>query len=173
MEYKQKLFVRFIFVIFAIIFYNFLFYEIFKPLTIYGSYLFLLIFESGIKLVGDSLIISGGAFEFIHACIASSAYFLLFILLISTKNIKLMKGIKLFFIGSLLILLMNIFRIDILILSSVKFGKVWFDAIHMIFWKFLSTLYVAFVWIFLVKKFKIKTIPIYSDIKYLINKIKK
>ena len=84
-----------------------------------------------------------------------------------------MKGIKLFFIGSLLILLMNIFRIDILILSSVKFGKVWFDAIHMIFWKFLSTLYVAFVWIFLVKKFKIKTIPIYSDIKYLINKIKK
>ncbi|MBT4334246.1 pacearchaeosortase [archaeon] len=171
MEYRQKLFVRFIIAILAVIFYNFLFYEILKPFTIYGSYLFLLIFESGIKLAENSLIVSGHTFNFIHACIAGSAYFLLFILLISTKDIKLIDGIKLFFVGSSLILLMNIIRIDILIISSIKFGKVWFDAIHLIFWKFLSTIYVAFVWISLVKKFKIKTIPIYSDIIYLITRI--
>jgi len=167
MEYERKLGIRLFLAVFAMIFYNIIFYESLKPLTIWGSFFSLSLFESGLS-IGTSTISAGiQSFEFVHACIASSAYFLLFILIISTKDIRFIKGINMMLLGSLLILLMNIFRIDLLILASLKFGKVWFDAIHMIFWKFLSTIYVAMVWIFLIWKFKVRNIPGYSDIKEL------
>jgi hypothetical protein len=65
---------------------------------------------------------------------------------------------------------MNILRIDLLIAAFVSLGKEWFDTIHLVFWKFVSGVYVALVWIFLSKKYKIRSIPIYTDIKYLYNK---
>ncbi|MBT3395152.1 pacearchaeosortase [archaeon] len=167
MEYERKLVFRLVLAIFAMIFYNVIFYESFRPLTIWGSYFSLSLFESGLNVGANTISAGMQSFEFVHACIASSAYFLLFILIISTKDIRFIKGMNMMLLGSLLILLMNIFRIDLLILASLKFGKIWFDAIHMIFWRFISTIYVALVWIFLVWKFKIRNIPGYSDIKEL------
>jgi exosortase/archaeosortase family protein len=172
MKYEKKLIVRLSFALIAILFYNIIFYESVKPLTIFGSYFFLSLFDTGLTMTKTAIISGTHTFEFIRACIASSAYFLLFILIISTKDIRFVKSINMILVGSLLILLMNIFRIDLLMLASLKFGKEWFDVIHLIFWKFLSTIYVAAVWIFLVWKFKIKTIPIYSDVKELINHLK-
>lgn len=75
-----------------------------------------------------------------------------------------------FLSGSLLILIMNISRILILIFVLIEFRTNYFEAIHMVFWKLISGVYVAFVWIFLVLVFKIKSIPIYSDLKELYKK---
>ena len=66
---------------------------------------------------------------------------------------------------------MNILRIDLLIFVLLEFGSDLFDKIHLVFWNFISGLYVAFVWIFLVKKFKVKSIPVVSDVKELYKRI--
>ena len=106
-------------------------------------------------------------FHFIEACIATYAYYLIILLTLLTKEITLKTRIKIILIGSGLILLMNIIRIFILITITMNYGLYWFDIIHLAFWKFLSGIYVALVWILLVKIYKIKSIPIYDDIKYL------
>ena len=75
-----------------------------------------------------------------------------------------------FFLGSLLILAMNLLRIIILIVLDIEFGKDYFDAVHLLFWNFVSGIYIALVWIFLVKKFKVSMVPYYSDLKYFFDK---
>ena len=47
-----------------------------------------------------------------------------------------------------------------------------FDLMHMLFWYLFSTLIVVFVWFFTVKIFKIREIPVYDDVKYLLRNIK-
>ena len=72
-----------------------------------------------------------------------------------------------FLVGSFLILVANIIRIDILAYLLVKNNVNLFLTLHMLTWKLLSGIYVAFVWIFLVKKYDVKGIPLISDFKYL------
>src|SRR3989338_5404729 len=55
----------------------------------------------------------------------------------------------------------------------IKYGLNYFDMIHLFFWTFVASTYVALIWIFLTRKMKIKSIPAYSDIKYLYEKAKK
>jgi|TARA_Y100000310_G_C20607932_1_gene776503 exosortase/archaeosortase family protein len=98
--------------------------------------------------------------------VAGAAYYLLFVLMIGIKQLNWKKGLKMFFVGSLLILAMNVLRIVILIIISEELGKNYFDAVHLLFWTLVSGVYIAFVWIFLVKKFKVDKIPFYSDLKY-------
>ena len=75
-----------------------------------------------------------------------------------------------FLSGSFLILLMNVIRVDALLYILVECGENWFKKIHIFFWHFVSSIYVAAVWIFLSYKFKVKSIPIYSDFKFLLEK---
>ena len=122
-------------------------------------------------MINNSIFISGIVINIIPACIAGIAYALLLFLIIFTKGISLKKSVRMFLFGSLLILLMNILRIDLLIFVLLEFGSDLFDKIHLVFWNFISGLYVAFVWIFLVKKFKVKSIPVVSDVKELYKRI--
>ena len=64
-------------------------------------------------------------------------------------------------------------RIVVLILVLYYAGQNWFDLIHLVFWRFVAGFYVALVWIFLVNKFKVKSIPVYSDVKELLESIKR
>lgn len=142
-------------------------YLLLLPLTKVLSFIFLRLIDNSAVILDNSIIFGGKSFNLIPACVALPAYYLLFFLTLTTKDLNFKVSYKLFFIGSLLILVMNIIRIDFLILAFVGFGKAWFDYIHLFFWKFVSGLYVAIVWIFLTKKYKIISIPIYSDFKYL------
>ena len=164
MKYVYNLLLRIIFCFIPLPFLSL----ILTPITLYISYLTLLPFNP--NLVKDSIIINGIPFQFIEACIATYAYYLIILLTLLTKDIKLLTRIKIILLGSLLILIMNVFRIFILIYLVMNSGFYWFDLVHMIFWKFVSGVYVALVWIFLVKVFKIHSIPIYDDIKYLFAK---
>jgi len=158
--------------IFAIIVPYQIFYPMLFPITVYISLFLLRISGFSPLLIQDTVIMGETIVTFIPACIAASAYYLLFILILLTKDLSFKTALKLFIYGSLLILAMNIIRIYIAILVLLKLGVNYFDAIHLFFWYGISSLYVALVWIFLTKVLKIKTIPIYSDVVYLYKKIK-
>ncbi|MBI5803337.1 pacearchaeosortase [Candidatus Pacearchaeota archaeon] len=149
----------------------FIFYYVFTPLTIYPiSFIFSLFFDT--YLVGNTLIMKSVSIEFIKACIAGSAYYLLLILILSTPKIEVKKRISMIFIAFLSLLVVNLIRISLLILIFLN-GYDFFDITHKFFWYFMSTVFVVVIWFAEVKYFKIKEIPVYSDLKYLYEKIRK
>ena len=166
MKYYGNLSLRLVAALLILIFYK-IFYFIFIPLTLWLSYFTLKIFYNPV-IQESSIFIEGKQLIFVPACAALSAYILLALLILFTKNIEFKKGVKLFFIGGLLILIMNLIRIDLLIIVLIEKGVNYFETLHLFFWKIVSSIYVALVWIFLVYKFKIKEIPVYSDAKALI-----
>ena len=141
-----------------------IFYFIFTPLTIYPTYIISNIFLNS-TLIENALIIDGTIFRFIPACIAASAYLLLAILILTTKDIDIKKCLKLFVIGALLILIANILRLEFLIYLYRNFSIQLFNTIHLFIWKILASIYVVLVWILLTKYYKIKEIPVYSVLK--------
>ena len=141
--------------------------------TMYASYFPIKLLGYDISINGDLIEIGEHTLRFVAACTATSAYYLLTILILLTKDIKLRRGIKMLVTGALLILLMNVVRIDILLIALMEKGINMFESLHIIFWEFVSSLYVVGVWIFLIRKFKVKTIPAVSDIKELYKKTRR
>ena len=165
------LFTRYLILVLVAIPNLWLFYTIFTPLTIYPLYgIFSIFFNASLN---GNLITLGGCFpiEIIRACVAGSAYYLLLILNLSTPGIKFTKRMSMIGTSFLALLLLNILRIFVLGLMFVSSSSL-FEAVHLLFWYAGSTIFVVGIWFIEVKSFKIKQIPIYSDIKFLINKIK-
>ncbi len=171
MKYIPSLITRYLLALFLMIFGLNIIYFIISPLTFKLSY-YSLFYYSPILSSENSFIIENNKLNFIPACTAASAYLLLALLVLTTE-LKLKKSIKTFLLGSLLILIANIIRIDILIITLIEYGSKAFETVHLFFWKILSTIYVVLLWIFLTKYFKIKEIPIYTDFKNILNIYKK
>lgn len=142
------------------------FYIIFKPLTIWPTY-FILHFFYNLQVLGSSLIFSSATIEIIDACIAGSAFFLLLALNLITREIKLVKRIYLFIFQAACLLVLNILRLVIIIPLFLQQNPI-FDLTHQAFWYVLSIVFVFLIWILGIKIFKIKSIPVYSDIKWLL-----
>jgi exosortase/archaeosortase family protein len=168
MNKYQDIFLRYILIILVALPNLYIFYLIFTPLTLYPLYfLFNLFIKTSLE--NNILFINGFAIEIIKACVAGSAYYLLFILNMSVPNIKLRKRAQMIIYSFALFLFLNILRI--IILSLVLFsGSSYFDITHKFFWYFVSTLLVVLIWFAEVKIFNIKDIPIYSDLKFLFKK---
>ncbi len=147
-----------------------LFYLIFTPLTIYPVYFLLSLFFEP-SLIKNIILIGEFPIELIPACIAGSAYYLLLILNLSTPKIKIQKRIKMILFSFTFLLILNILRIFLLSLVFIS-GNSFFDIAHKLFWYLGSTVFVVGIWFIEVKLFKIKKIPIYSDIKFLYKKTK-
>lgn len=158
-------------IVLLIIPFNIFYWLLLKP-TLYLSYLPLLLKYEDIAIGYDYLLINNNLLRFTMACVATAAYYLFTLLLLLTKDIGFIRLIKMLFSGILLILLFNIARIDLLIIVYLVYGINWFNNLHLFFWKFLSTIVVVLIWIYLCSKFKIKNIPAYSDLKFLIGKLK-
>jgi len=173
MKYEKRLIIRILIAVILALLFKF-YYIIFTPITlgIVGFFLKLFGYNAIMDFSLKKIIIGYNSLDFVEACIAGSAYFLFSLLVLFTKNLGLRKSLKLIGYGVLLIFSMNVLRIIILIIILLEMGKNWFDLIHLIFWWFVAGIYIAIVWIFLTKKFKIKTIPVYSDIKALLKKRK-
>ncbi len=139
------------------------FYIVFSWWTIKLSYLLMNLFHGAIYAGGNIIVVGKNVIELIPACVAASAYLLLALLILFTRGISLKKGLMLFLIGSVLILVANVIRIEILTALLLNNGVNYFEALHLFFWKILSSVYVAAVWIFLCWWFQIKEIPVYSD----------
>ena len=156
---------------FILLFLEQVFYPLLHFFTFYSSGGLLDLFynvESGTNtlLENDRLI------AMISQCAAVLAYILLGILILLTRDIGFFRGLKIFFFGGLLIFIFNMLRIDFLVFILIEYGGDYFNAIHIVLWKFLSGLYVGFVWIFLSYKFKVKGIPLVSDVIFLYKNIK-
>ncbi len=169
MEKVKDLIIRYIILLLISIPNVKLFYFLFSFLTTYSVF-FILSFFSNPILEGTTIIINSFKIELIDACIAGSAYFLLFALNILTP-IKLKKRIF-----SLLFLFSSFFVINVvrIILFSFFLLKVFslYKTLHLIFWYLLSSFIVACLWFLNIKIFGIKEIPFYSDAKFLIRVIK-
>jgi len=109
--------------------------------------------------------------EFVDACTATSAYILLIILILLTPKINLKKRIKILATGIISLILLNILRISFSAYLLLNFSKDTFEATHLIFWKILSTIFVAGLIILIWKIFKIKQIPVYDEYKELKSKL--
>jgi len=141
-----------------------LFYKIFLPLTIFPASLLLSLFYEVFTL-GNIIFVAGTKIEIINACVAGSAYYLLLILNLTTD----MKAKKRFFsilFSLLALLILNLLRILILSIFYLK-NLPFFDFSHTLSWYVLSIAFVVGIWFLTVWLFKIKNIPVYSDIKFL------
>jgi len=172
MKYIRNLIIRVIIASIIILIPFNIFYFLFSDITLYGSLPILKLIGYSFYVEGYSLVIEDKILDFVPACVATSAYSLLALLILLSKNMKLKKGILMFISGALLILIMNIIRIDLQLYILLEFGKNYFDKVHLFFWHIVSSVYVAGVWIYLTYKFKLKSIPVYSDLKYLLEKSK-
>ena len=148
-----------------------LIYLIFTPLTIYSSSKLLSPFYKIIVHENIIVINSTTFIQIIPACVAGSAYLLLLILNLSIP-MKLKKRFQSILLSLILLLAINILRIFIL---SIWYHNniLFFDFTHAFFWYVLSTIFVIFIWLYIIKIFSIKEIPFYTDFKSLISSIKK
>ena|SRR3989344_1876785 len=166
MDYKWQLSFRLGIAAFLAINFNG-FYKILKPLTLYPSYYILNLFSEATLSV-NGIIKDQYFLNFVDACIAGAAYFLLALLILFTDKIRLRDRLYMFLLGSLMLLVFNIFRIEVLFYILFNYGANIFHSVHLLFWKILSTLFVFLTWILLIDIFKIKSIPVYSDYKKIL-----
>jgi len=151
-----------------------LFYTIFTPLTVYPVHFILGLFYNSIMLTSATFLVNDVPIELIKACIAGSAYYLLLIFNLSTPGIKIKTRINAILFSFAAFLVLNIIRIIILSSLAVS-GSPYLDVTHSLFWYGLSTFIVVGIWFAEVKMFKIKEIPLYSDLKsiYKVSHLKK
>ncbi|MFH1451694.1 MAG: pacearchaeosortase [archaeon] len=146
----------------------YIFYKVLTPLTVHTLNFIISLFTATL-LIENTIYIKWLTIEIVPACIAGSAFYLLFILIFSTPRIKLRKRIYMFTAATISLFLLNVTRILFLIaITNISS----FDLIHWIFWNLVSVVFVVALWVILVKIYKIKEIPIYSDVRYFYNLIK-
>lgn len=150
--------------------YNWL-YILLTPLTLHFSYFFFSIFVPS-ALIGTKIATLTDTFNFIPACVATSAYALLALLVFLTKDISWNERLQMIIYGWIAILAFNILRIELLLLTFFSLETA-YDSIHLFVWKFMSTAFVVLLWLGLARLYKVKAIPVYSDVKELIGMIRK
>ncbi|VVB80669.1 Uncharacterised protein [uncultured archaeon] len=141
-----------------------LFYSIFTPLTVYSSY-WLFSFLGETFLFGNLILFNGVAINLVAACIAGSAYYLLFILVLSTANMSFSKRLKALVLCFVSLFVLNVIRI---LSMGLIIHTSYFSTIHLLFWYFLSIIFVVLIWFSTVKLLKIRSIPVVSDLVFLI-----
>lgn len=148
-----------------------LIYKILTPLTVYSVGSLLKLFYQ-ISISGDIIkVFPNTIIQIIAPCVAGSAYLLLLILNL-TLPMKLKTRVYSILFSTALLFILNILRIfflSILLVESPQF----FGFTHKLFWYVLSTVFVVGIWFLAAFLFKIKEIPVFSDIKYLIKNIKR
>jgi len=174
-ELKKRIlgiFLRYLIILVVAIQGFWIFYAIFTPLTVYPTYFLLNLFFNTF-LSGNIITVSNiFPIEIVKACVAGSAYYLLLILNLATPDILFKKRLKIIGESFLALLIINILRIFFLSLLYVS-GSGLFDVTHKIFWYFANVLFIVGIWFFMVRSFKLKEIPFYSDVKFFFNLRKK
>ena len=146
-------------------------YKILTPITVYFTGFLLKLFYQ-VSIMNEIILINiKTIIEISPACVAGSAFLLLLILNLSTP-MKIKTRIYSILFSIISLFLINVFRIfilSVLLVNNFEF----FDLTHKLVWYGLSTIFVIGIWFLSVKLFKIKDIPVYTDIKYLIKNIRR
>ena len=165
----SRIFLRYIIIFLAGIGNLYLIYKLLTPITIHTLNIILSIFTNT-TLVGNIIQLNTISIEIVPACVAGAAFYLLFLLILSTADIKHETRIKAIISSFAILFALNILRILILIPMA---NASYFETVHWIFWHIVSTIFVVAIWFHTVKTYKIKSIPIYTDIKYIKSLIKR
>ncbi len=145
----------------------YIFYIVLRPLTIYPLLILFRLFYD-VTLNGTIFIFNTLNVNVIDACIAGSAYYLLFSLNMSIPKINLKKRLKMVLFAFTVLLGFNILRIFILSIIAISLNQYFFEITHHFFWHFMNIIFVVFIWFSEVKIFNLnKKIPFYTDIKSL------
>lgn len=165
---------RYSILVFLSIFGVTIFYFIFKPLTLYSSFFLFKLFYDVSIVQSNTIRFSNYLLDLqiIGACVAGSAYYLLMILNLSTPNIKIKKRLSMLGISIAAFLIANVLRIfwvGVLFANGSKYAVL----VHEVFWYFGSIFLLIIIWFIEVKKFNVKDIPFYSDIRFFTKYIKK
>jgi len=164
------MFVRYI--VLAILALNSLYviYLIVFPITIYPLVALFTLVDSSSFILGNIIAFKGEYIGIVRACLAGAAYYLLLILNLSTpmNTTKRAKSLVFLLISFLIINILRIFAFSLLFVS----GFYYFDLAHELSWYVLSIILVIILWFTNVKIFKIKAVPVYTDITSIINLIK-
>lgn len=144
----------------------YVFYSILTPLTVSLVSQTISLFTN---VITEGSFIHLGTFsvELVRGCVAGSAFFLMFILVFSTADIKPKKRFYALITALALLFVLNVLRILFLVLIYSP-ENIYFDAIHWVLWHLVSVCFVVGIWFSVVKIYKIKSVPIYSDIKFLL-----
>jgi exosortase/archaeosortase family protein len=140
------------------------------PLTAFPVYFILNIFYGAQLLVGNRIFFQGNYIELIKACTGTLAIYLLLILNLSTPMQKRQRIRSLFFI-ILSFIALNIARILIFAMLFAE-GYKYFNIAHELTWYFGSTIMVLLIWFANIYLFKIRSLPVYTDISGLIKEIR-
>ena len=149
-----------------------IFYIVFAPLTVYPVYFILNIFFDTVLYQNIIIVAHEIPIELIDACIAASAYYLLFVLNMSIPNIKIKKRLKMIAFSFVVLLSINLIRIILLSFLYIN-DSVFFDFTHKLFWYLGNLVFVVAIWFTEVKLYNIKEIPFYSDLKFFFTLRKK
>jgi len=147
----------------------YLLYAVLTPLTISALSLILPLFGKVI-IQGISIKISYYTINIVPACVAGAAFYLLFILLFSTPGIKPRERINILIFSFVTLFILNVARIIVLIFLL---DKPYFEVAHWIFWNIISTVFVVGIWVAVTFIYRLKAVPIFSDVKYLVSLVKK
>lgn len=146
-----------------------LFYRLLTPVTIKVLAMVLRPFYD-IIIVGNLIYGRGITIEIASSCIMAPAFFLMFLLVFSTPDIKPKKRIRVLVVSFVILFIYNIGRIVFLV-SIIHSPH--FDTIHWILQNLVSMVVVAIIWIGMASLLKIKTVPVCSDLKNIYGLIKK
>jgi exosortase/archaeosortase family protein len=176
-SFIYSIFIRYLILVVVAIPSFWIFYFIFTPLTVYPVYFLLNLFFDAV-LSGNVLFISipgsllpASPIEIIGACVAGSAYYLLLIFNLSIPKIDFVKRMKMIGFAFISFLFVNVLRIVILSAIFILKPEI-FDISHKLSWYLGSIILVVGIWFIEVKKFNIKEIPFYSDVKSILKYIK-
>ena len=112
----------------------------------------------------------GVFFELVSACVGGSAFYLLFFLIMGSRDIVWLKRVKMIAFAFLLLYIFNVLRI---VFMALFVDSVYFEVFHLGIWYFVSTVFVVLIWFLMVRVFKVKSIPVYSDSRFIVGLLKR
>lgn len=148
-----------------------LIYYIFTPLTVHISFFFLEKFYDAVLISSNVIFVKGYYATIIPACVAGAAYYFLIILNLTTP-MPLKKRVASLFFLIMTFLILNTIRIVVFAYLIFQ-GYEDFDFAHRASWYFGSTVLVVLIWFANVTIFRIKSIPIYTDVRQIIEDIRR
>ncbi len=166
------LFVRYLAILLLSINGLFIIYYVMSPITYYLSLYSLSFFGVVSGFFLERLIVFNNvSIVLVNACVAGAAYYLLIFLNLSMP-MSAKKRIKSLLFSIIFLLFINILRIVIFSLLAAN-GSNYFDSLHLFTWYFLSIILVVGTWFLTIKIFGVREVPVYDDIRRIIDLIKK
>lgn len=140
-------------------------YYLSKVLT-FTTYQILNLFYN-VSLENNTIYYNNDQFLIIKACLGISAYILLTFFFLSLKE----NSTKALIYSLITFTILNQIRIIILTIIHIEFGVQTFNNIHLIFYEGLTGILTGITYVFFYKQQKLRSKPIFDDLKEIFKKI--